>query len=263
MATATFVIYSHSDNMDLWPYLNETLHKLPASYKKFIAVNSDATTDCLSFDKIIRYTDSDQYSQKLLYILDQIDTQYMVLIHDNDLVIEFDCTLFDNLLNVCASNTIDRCMFGVVARSASESLVVADTHFIGQMNHLRSPHFFLPYDVSPSLWKVDSYKQALRAIPPTSYRAIESSAIVSFCIHHLKMYGFLSNPYKPAKYVIGRPFYPHFQFLHIFCSRQRLEPHLYMDQQEAYEKIIERFPEIARRGVASGQDHINVHYRTV
>ena len=260
----SFLFYTHTDNRDLWPILYKSIASLPKENAKFFAVNfSDVDLIDPCAGQILTYNDSELYSQKLEYLLKLIPTKYVVLIHDNDLITEFDIDLFKSLVIACEKNDIDRCIFGVAAKDAPNRLCLQDDHFIGQINHITSPHFLLPYDVSPSIWKTSSYLRLLSDLSPTHYRDIERSPIVERCKKDLKMYGFLTHSLLPSKYVIGRPFYPKFSFLHIFCSRMLMEREMYMDQIENFDKIMCEFPVIASRATLRDQTHINVHFRTV
>jgi hypothetical protein len=257
------VIYSHSDNSDIWAHLSESISKISNKYKKYIAVEAGSHCDLSEFTKVIEYDDSDMYDKKLHTIFSHVDTQYVVLIHDNDLIVNFDNDLFDRLLQSCMENKIDRCMFGVVAKDVPIKVSLGEDHTIGKINNISTPHFYTPYDVGPSIWRVDAYKAALATAPNTHYRDIELSAVKQYCISNLNMYAFLSHPVEKSYYVIGRPFYHKFQFLHIFVRRQLLEEHLYMDQQENFRELLVKYPKIKERGILTGQNHINIKFRTV
>jgi hypothetical protein len=263
MSDATFLIYSHSDNAVLWHYLNEFVGRIP--YTCMIAINDSAESvdDLSGFSHIIRYDAGKTYTEKLLFILTRVTTPYVVLIHDNDIPVVFDVSVCNTLLRACDENNIDRCMFGVVARDAPVKILLDGEHPIGMINRITTPHFITPYDVGPSLWRTESFRMALRSIPLTAYRDIEGSAIQQYCRNNLNMYSFLTHPRVKSYYVIGRPFYHCFQFLHIFCQRSLMEPHLYMDQQAMFETIIGNYPAIKERPTLRNQNHINIHLRTV
>jgi hypothetical protein len=260
----TIVIYSHTENSDIWGYIQESMRMIDKKHRKLIAVEKPDHNELLSeFNDIIVYDDSWTYDKKLLHILSSIDTEYMVLVHDNDLIVSFDNTLLDVLLDRCKTNNIDRCMFGVVARDTPIKIEICDGHRIGQVNNIKSCNFELPYDVGPSIWKVESYRAALHTIPNTHYRDIEQSHIQHYCNTHLNMCGFLSHASEPSSYVIGRPFCHKFQFLHIFVRRQLMETRHYMDQKGNLLKILERYPDILKRGTLLHQNHINITSRPV
>ena len=260
----TIVIYSHTENSDIWGYIQESMRMIDKKHRKLIAIEKPVHVALLpDFDDIVVYDDSWTYDKKLLHIFSSIDTEYTVLIHDNDLITSFDNTFLDSLLHTCKTNNIDRCMFGVVARDTPVKIEICDGHHIGKVNNIKSRNFELPYDVGPSIWKVESYRAALTTIPNTHYRDIEQSSIQKYCSTNLNMYGFLTHASEKTSYVIGRPFCHKFQFLHIFIRRQLMETHLYMDQKDNLRRVLEKYPDISKRGTILHQNHINITYRPV
>lgn len=259
----TFLFYTHSDYKDLWPIMAEKLSLLPVNIKKCIGVNASAPTESLSehFDSVCTYDDTETYPRKLTSILDSIHTDYVVLIHDNDLIVSFDRSDFNRLLALIQQRAIDRCMFGVVGKE--NPTVVTDNFSIGRINGMSTPHFITPYDVGPSVWNVGSFKRALSTALDISYRDIERSQIQEYCKSHLNMYAFFSHPGRKTFYCIGRPFSESFQFLHICAQGKLLEDPLYMDQQYELMRIKMMHPEILNRGVLLNQTHIDPGFRTV
>ena len=259
---ATFLFFSHSENNDLWGYMTHKLFHLPAEFKKYICIENGADTTPLNFfDKVLFYEESDSYDKRLAVALEAVSTKYVILIHDNDLIIEFDNLLFTRLVTAIEKNNIDRCMFGVVSRESHDVVSVSETDAICKTNDLSCPYFMLPFDVGPSVWNVASLKAALAVVPNTQYRDIESSLIQDYCKKKLNMYGFLTNRFMPSVYVVGRPFYPNFQFLHIFTRRKLMYPQMYMDQMDNLVKIIESYPAIGKREVL---DHlINIYSKEI
>ncbi len=260
--SVAFLVYSHSENADLWPCIFNDINKVSYKYPKYFAVEKEAAVEkTFAFDGFLFYDDTDTYDKKLLSLFAQIQADYIVLIHDNDLLIEFDNTLFETLVSKMVEHKIDRTIFGVAARSGPATIYLTPEDAICRVNDIESPHFMTPYDVGPSVWNKASFIAALLTIPNTQYRDIEQSSIQKYCKEHLNMYGFVSHKYVKSYYVVGRPFYHKFQYLHIFTRRQLMYPKMYMDQEENLWKILEAYPEIKKRSVL---DHlINIYNRTV
>ena len=260
---ATFLFYTHSDYKDLWPILVEKLSLLPVAAKKIIGVNDTERSAYLTehFDSVYAYDDTQTYPRKLTSLLERLDTDYVALIHDNDIVVSFDCADFTRLMRYVKDHAIDRCMFGVVGKE--NPTIVTDNFSIGRINGLTTPHFITPYDVGPSIWNTAAFKRALSTVLDVSYRDIERSYIQQYCNSNLNMYAFFSHPGKKTYYCIGRPFSESFQFLHICAQGKLLEDPLYMDQQYELMRIKMVQPEILNRGVLLNQTHINPEFRTV
>lgn len=261
---ATFIIYSHTDSKDIWSLLSEKIKLIDDVHEKIIAINDDSADYFIDgFNRVVKYNDSFKYSDKLLQVFEKIETIYIVLIHDNDVIIKFNNKLFESLLQSCTYNNIDLCMFHVGAVDSNEKIKVLGEDIIGCVNDKKSPHVFLPYNVGPTIWKMESYKKALLAAPSTGYREIETSSVRDYCKDKLRAFAFLANPAKKSMYVIGRPFYYDFQFLHMFCGRKMMKSHLYMDQEDNFVQIVEKYPAIKLRGILTGQDHININFKTM
>ena len=253
----TFLFYTHSDYADLWEVLKDTTSKLiPTKYRRLVAVNANSSTQPAGFDDILTYDDSLNYSDKVLSLMNQISTEYVAFIHDNDLMMSFSDKIFVELLSTIKTHNMDRCMFGVIGRNNGS---IQSPHFnLVNTNNTKSSHFTIPYDVSPSIWRTQAFKDALSVVPNTSYRDIEESAIQTYCKEKLNVYGFASDEHKRAYYTIGRPFSEPFQFLHMFVRGKCYEPYVYMEQAENFKHIVTNYPAIANRGLH--QDSYPVFY---
>ena len=253
----TFLFYSHSDYSDLWEILKDTTSKLiPTKYRRLVAVNANSSSQPVGFDEILTYDDSLNYSDKVLSLINQIPTEYVAFIHDNDLMMSFSDVVFVELLSTIKTHNMDRCMFGVIGRN-NGSIQSKDFNLVNT-NSTKSSHFAIPYDVSPSIWRTQAFKDALAVVPNTSYRDIEESAIQTYCKEKLNVYGFASDEHKRAFYTIGRPFSEPFQFLHMFVRGKCYEPYVYMEQAENFKQIIMNYPIIGNRGLH--QDSYPVFY---
>ena len=244
----TFLFYTHSDYSDLWDVLKDTTSKLiPNKYRRLVAVNANSSSQPAGFDGILTYDDSRNYSDKVLSLINQITTEYVAFIHDNDLMMSFSDKIFVELLSAIKTHNIDRCMFGVIGRNNGS---IQTPHFnLVNANSTKSSHFAIPYDVSPSIWRTQAFRDMMAVFPNTSYRDIEESAIQKYCTENLKVYGFANDDTKPAYYVIGRPFLEPFQFLHMFVRGKCYEPYVYMEQEQNFRYIVTNYPAIANRSL--------------
>lgn len=249
MEDITFLFYSHSDYSDLWDVLKDTTSKLiPTKYRRLVAVNANSSTQPVGFDGILTYDDSLNYSDKVLSIMNQISTEYVVFIHDNDLMMSFSDVIFTDLLGLIKTNHIDRCIFGIIGRNNG---TIHHPHFnLVDAKATQTSRFRIPYDVGPSVWRIQAFKNALTVVPNTSYRDIEDSAIQNYCTEHLNIYGFANDDTKRACYVIGRPFPEPFQFLHMFVRGKMYESYVYMDQEANFVELKNKYPILLNRSIA-------------
>ncbi len=260
--SVAFLFYSHTEYKDLWPILADNIKKLPTQPNKYICINEtneDYEVLNTNFTKVIRYKYELSYPQKLLYVLSQINEKYVVLIHDNDLIVSFDNNDYYELMELIYKKNIHRCMFGVVGNNQPEFEL--EKFSIGT-SKLSTPHHMTPYDVGPSIWNKYELEKALETVKDYQYRNIEQSPIQSYCLEKLNMYGFYKHKIYPSKYVIGRPFPNSFQFLHICGQGKLFEKHLYMDQQTEFENLIQKYPQLSERGYLMNQNHIQLTHRS-
>ena len=245
----TFLFYSHSDYSDIWEILKDNTSRLiPSTYKRLIAVNANAPNQPAGFDGVLTYDDSLNYSDKVLSLINQIPTKYVAFIHDNDIIMSFSDSVFGDLLTILQTNNIDRCIFGIIGRNNG---TICHPHFnLVNSKDTQSSHFRIPYDVGPSIWRVEAFKNALGVVPNMSYRDIEESAIQNYCAENLKVYGFANDDSKPEYYVIGRPFSEPFQFLHMFVRGKMYEPYVYMDQEANFVALKNKYPILLNRPMA-------------
>jgi hypothetical protein len=257
MDSLSLVLYTHSDYKDLWPVLSTS--PFP-SCQKMCAVNASTQTPSLPSFSVIQYNDALSYSEKVLFLLNSIKTEYIWFMHDNDILQTMSEKGLEELLHAMNEHRIDRLMFGII--SASTPTLQTETIAIGPVTNT-TPHFITPYDVGPSIWRTSAFKAAMNHVKGMGYRDIETSSIQNFCKQNLQMWGFYRHSSLRSMYCIGRPFPESFQFLHIFVRGLRLEDEKYMDQQENYKKLCQAYPDLCKRGVLGGQEHIRVDFRTV
>ncbi len=251
----TFVCYTHTDYKDVWPLVFGQIKKY-VSIPKVLFVNKGEEVKEDLFDNIIYYEDSLTYPSKLMFLCDNIETKYIALVHDNDIVMNFDNELCLQYVNDMEKHNIDRLMFGVIKKRDNQS----EPYFTKATRGCTS-HFLTPYDVGPSIWKKDSLKELMSNFIGLSYRQIECDSVQYYCEHRSHVYGMVSN--GDSKYSIGRPFTNSFAFCHILCQGKWMENHLYMDWSFVLPELLREYNIISNREILLHQDHINVNFRDV
>lgn len=255
----SFLFYSHKDYSDLWGYLEEKENLIP--FKKYLAVNENAVGPFPAGYEILRYDDKLSYSEKLISLFTQLNDIYVVLIHDNDLIITFDHTIFIKYIKIMEAFDISRLMFGVIGNDAKEKIETSEFR-LGSTEDLFCPCFTIPYDVSPSIWNRTDFLSLLECVKGVSYREIENHTTQNLCrTLGLKIWGHLTHPTEKCMYVIGRPFPWRFQFLHLLVTGCLVLPNQYMDQKNNFFEIIDKYSDIQNRRTLTAQNHLNTCYR--
>ena len=81
----TYVCYTHSDYSDIWPLVFEQIANL-VKLPKIVYSNE---IENHPFDRALIYDDTKTYPQKLVDLCNEVNSKYIVLVHDNDLVMNF------------------------------------------------------------------------------------------------------------------------------------------------------------------------------
>ena len=251
----TYVCYTHYDYRDIWPLVFGQLEE-HIKFHKVIFSNKFDNSIILKNTDIVLYDDSLTYSTKLGFLCDQIDTPYIILVHDNDIVMNFNNDLCKTFITQMIDQKIDRLMFGVLSKG-TESFVDATTN--------KSKHFITPYDVGPSIWKRESLQSLMKMFNNRTYRDIElCSELQEFCSINFKTVGRTSKDPSESRYSIGRPFNKEHCFCHILIRRQWLDFYLYMDFKFILLYLINKYNiRIEHRGILYNQNHIDVNCRDV
>ena len=87
------IVYTHTDMRDVWPVFFGQLQKYIGDTKVYVAVNED-DTQLSDYIRII-YDDSNEYTQRWKEILEQIEEETFIFLHEH--MILFDKVDFQSL----------------------------------------------------------------------------------------------------------------------------------------------------------------------
>lgn len=149
----TLVTYSHTDYQDVWPIVLGQLKKQTMPFSRIFACNEtdvDLSAVRNIYTDVVFYKDTLTYPQKILSILEQVTTPYVLFVHDIDVFVTFETEKFAVLLNSILKYSIDRCMLGMVIRQG-DVLGNGEVVLTNVSMPNRSPSYVTPYDVGPSI----------------------------------------------------------------------------------------------------------------
>lgn len=208
----TYVFYTHTSYSDV---MNIQLDYIKGIDNKILVINNNDNHYLLNnFKRTIFYDDNQPYSQRLLKLISEINDEYILLMHDNDILVEKDDSLVLKCLDMMISNVYDRIDFqvGGPGFTGHEELIQIDDDGKFYLSRNNNPNCYI-YNVNPSIWRVSSLKKILENFPNESYHDIEHPGVQSFCV---------SNNFKIFKLMgketlMSSPFtiLPFFQFIHI------------------------------------------------
>jgi hypothetical protein len=242
----SIVIYTHSDYFDILPIQLEYFDKLVAklSDKNIYLLSNEPFTDCKY--KTLLYDQATPYATRLCSGLEQINEEYIIFTHENDVLVRFNESFIEDIIQAMAKHGIDSVELKHDTRGSGAIPIHADVSLLKKIEYF--------YNVQPTLWKRESLIQILRAFPAKPYRAIEGDDLQKYMVENYKTYTlsckdrFRSIWYElPAGYC----------YLHL-TSRLMLLPcrkenNLHPEIQAEHEQIFARYLQNSTRSI---QDHI-------
>jgi hypothetical protein len=225
----TTVIYSNSEYLDI---LNIQTKFVENIENKILFINkNDKQLDYIynKFDKVIFYDDIKTYADRLNSCLSEIknDIDYILLIHDIDILLEYDINMIESCLDLMINNNIDRCDLQWMDRKNKsfdinedkDFILINDTEntyvnsvYLANNNYQSNVDFNgYIYNVNPSVWKVDTLLDITNKFIYKTYRTIEDTDVQNYCTK-FKIYKLYSEKFIDTSYFKSVEF---FQFLHI------------------------------------------------
>ena len=240
------VTYTHTDYKDIWPLTWDGAEKLESiPCEKYVACNTAADVPQM-YNGVLIYDDSFPYPHRVAQILEQIDSEYVLFIHDIDVIIHWDLQKFVDLFRIIQKHQLDRLFLGMLNRIEP---CIEESEF--SLTPARSsPIYVTPYDVGPSVWKRSSFLALMKKYQTKSYREIEFCEIQKDCLE-LKCYGIALTKFYDPMFQLARPVCSHFQYVHILASGRWFHMLCYMDFQLALWKLIQKYNiDLNHRGIA-------------
>jgi len=165
----TYLIYTHSDYEDV---LIMTLDRLKQYFNIPITIcTNDANlikkyTEKYNICKTIEYVDSLPYSSKLLSVLDKIETSYVLLNHDNNILCDFvNCETIHKLIEIMGCDNID--LIRLSTSGIYNNVIKSDDPLIKSNT---GPYYL---SVCPTIWKKNTLKELCSVFKSSNYRNFE------------------------------------------------------------------------------------------
>ena len=207
-------VYSHSDFDDILKIQTDYVSNV---LQKFLIINHTNNIEnsiILKYDGVYHYDDSLPYATRLLNVLNQIDHDYLILTHENDILLSLNDVVLQKISDLMKLKNIDRvtlqCCGGNAYNGGKEfiqidenanpeqwiefnhgSPVPSDKEYLGLHN---TPHTY-QYSVNPSIWNRKSLVKLLTQFKHSTYRSIENDVVDH--MHEYKIYNLVSP--KPLR----------------------------------------------------------------
>ena len=235
------LIHTHSSYSYLWPIIQN--HIATVDLYKILAHNSK-NIDLVpnNFDEYIYYDDSINYARRMTNILKQINSEYVFLVYDVDIMVYFDIHAFNNYFHLIYNNNIDRLC---CATFNGRDQINYNGYSICNLNKplLSLSNHFVPADCSPVIWKKVAFIQLLEYFPNESYASLElNKNVITYCKNNVTCYGIQYTSNVNIKYVRGLTYNDKLGFLHITTKGKFTMPDtVYMDMKDLFLNILQKY----------------------
>lgn len=212
MNDLTYVVYSHTEYLDILSVSTDYLKNYKNKILLINKSNEDLSSIYSEYKDVIFYDDTLPYASRLLALSSVLD-EYVLFIHDIDIVIEKNDECLQYLKNYMVENKIDR--LDLQARPDWDKLNknIVNLEFNNNKIELKQQtnvNNYI-YNVNPSIWKLSSLLDVMSNFKKETYRTIELIYTQRYCTK-FKVYKLYSDSPIKCGYLHCLPF---FQFIHI------------------------------------------------
>jgi len=211
------IIFTHSSYSDIWP---PVISYAENHVKDTLPVRFAADTNVLGHTTYL-YNPESTYPTRILEILAQTTSKYVLLVHDVDLIMNFDATIYPQIIGYMERKNITRFSLEAFPPETACGDMVGPLH-VATLTPNCSRRFVTPYDVGPSIWNRDDLIAIMTKHSSETYRSIEESGIQSTCL----AYSFVGICETDTEllHIIGRPFSARFAFCHLLSHGEWICP---------------------------------------
>jgi hypothetical protein len=166
-----FVIYSHSDYSDILKIQTDYTSNIN---NKILLINEEFNdSEILSqYSKVINYKDNQQYSDRLLN-LNILESEYILFIHDIDVLISYNQEFLTSCLIKMKDENIDRIDLQYYPDNYSKNRIEV-SYFNDKIEIVKQENINnYIYNVNPSIWKLSSFMDLMSTFTNRTYRNIE------------------------------------------------------------------------------------------
>ena len=174
------LIYSHSDVFDVLKIQLDYFTKLFSNTSQDIYLLSNipypentSTNIKLKYTTIL-YDDKQQYFTRLLSCINQINSPYFIITHENDILLKFDKDIINRLVNEMKEKKIDSINLQHKDNYKPE-IKISETLYISKM--INDIYTFC---VQPRIWNKESAIKLFSKFPNETYKSSENANIQDY-----------------------------------------------------------------------------------
>ena len=239
-----YMIYSHTEFLDL---LNIQYDHLQGRGHLTLCINkNDLDLENLykKYDHVVFYDGNLTYGQKLLSCINQVDYEYILLLHDIDIVFEANNVRILELLHFLKKNDFDRVDFQLAYdfNSTHRDTIGDDNLHLVKSSNTDTRSQGYPFNVQPSIWKKETLTKILHKFSHLGYRTIEQDVVQEFAVQFNIFKLFEKRSYRCGYLTCLSPF----KYLHLTHGREllrleNLKPEECVDIVEPYNTIVDKY----------------------
>jgi hypothetical protein len=189
--------------------------------------------------EIVHYSPSDNYSRRMSGMLESIDDEYILMMHDVDLPININRSKIAPMMSLFLDNRMDRLSLGVFNTKQKEDVVCGEDICTARLRPGMSANFYTPFDHSPSIWRRDSLLRLYNTFREESYFSIEQNGDAqSWVDREFKCYGLQKTMNTDIVYHRGFAYSKDFSFLHITIQGKFMSRETYFDLLPEFDRIV-------------------------
>jgi|688.fasta_scaffold48060_4 hypothetical protein len=240
MDNFSVVVYSHSDYSDVLKIQTDYTSKIN---NKILLINEQFNDKEIisKYNKVIKYDDTQPYSNRLLN-LSNIDSEFILFIHDIDIILEYNDDFIDSCISKMKEEKIDRIDLQYYSNDWNPNTKKIDLIYSEkkvQLVRQENLDGFI-YNVNPSIWRLNTFINIMSNFLNRTYRDIEFPDVQKyssqFDIYKLYNDSFLQVGYFKCL--------EEFIFLHISHTGMflpKINNDLPENIQRVYDSIIENY----------------------
>jgi len=236
-----YIVYSHSEYVDI---LSAQTHYLSSYENKILLINKsdiDLTNLYSNYKQVLFYDDNLPYASRLLK-LTELDLDYILFIHDIDVVVKRNDVVVEQLLDKMIEYDIDRIDLqykNIIHNQGTETLLIDRDNSKFYLNKQENVKHYI-YNVQPSIWKMSTFMEIMLKFQNETYRTIESESMQVFCQKY-RIFKLYWESYVNCGHFGCIPF---FQFIHLTHAGKLLSltnNNLNKSLVSIYDSILEQF----------------------
>jgi hypothetical protein len=205
-----YVIYGHTDYLDVLN-IQTDYSQNKGHLTLFINENNLELTDLYEkYNEVVFYDDKDTYATRVLSCLKKINYDYILLIHDIDIILKSDDRTIEKLFDFLRTNNFDRVDLKFSDKINQSTKLIKINNLVDiskweqiSINEIEKknniPYLIdqddvtnYIYNVNPSIWKRESFIDLLSNFRHKNYRTIEELDVQEYS-KKFKIFKMFSN----------------------------------------------------------------------